>query len=150
MQIPSLANNFQESHADLLMSSFRQITGRPLVAPATAEALYTAPFAVLSHCTAADPILTYGNLFAQSVFEMPWGKLVTTESRLTAESMHRKERESMFEKMRNVGWIGNYRGVRISTTGQRFEIRNATIWPLVDASGLKRGEAAMFSEYVLV
>jgi hypothetical protein len=145
---PSPQNEFLAAHAALMMTSFARCLARPLVDPATAEALYHAPFPVLSHNTADDPVLTYGNLAAQRLWEMGWEQLTAMPSRLTAEPAERGQREAMFARMRDKGFIENYAGIRISATGKRFEIRNAIIWTLVDAQGVKRGEAATFRDYV--
>jgi hypothetical protein len=53
----------------------------------------------------------------------------------------------MFAEMRAKGFIENYSGVRISATGQRFEIQNAIIWPLISENGTIRGEAATFTDW---
>ena len=144
---PSVGNHFQAEHATLLLQSFETLIGRPLLNGGDARALYHAPFPVLSHDGAADPILTYGNLAAQSLWEMGWAELTSLPSRLTAEPAHRDQRDAMFARMRARGFVDDYTGVRISATGKRFEIRKAIIWPLLDRRGHKRGEAATFSEY---
>ena len=150
MQTPSPENSYQTAHADLLLTSFAQATDRPLLEGADAEALYRAPFPVLSHNTAADPVLTYGNLAAQSLWEMDWEQLTAMPSRLTAEPAHRGQRDAMFAEMRAKGFISNYTGVRISALGRRFEIRNAIIWPLLGADGGKLGEAATFRDFAFL
>ena len=109
-----------------------------------------APFPVLSHNTAADPVLTYGNLAAQELWEMNWEQLTAMPSRLTAEPAHRVQRDAMFAEMRAKGFIENYQGVRISASGRRFEIRKAVIWPLVGRDGAKLGEAATFQDYTFI
>ena len=114
---------------------------------ASAKDLYHANFPILSHNTAADPILTYGNLAAQNLWELQWEELTALPSRLTAEPAHRDTRDAMFAEMRSKGFIENYSGVRISASGKRFEIRNAVIWSLMDNQGQKVGEAAMFQDY---
>ncbi|WP_282076994.1 MEKHLA domain-containing protein [Epibacterium ulvae] len=146
MKEPSAANAFQAEQARLIVTSYQQVVGEtfPVAEP---EELYHAPFAVLSHNTDADPVLTYGNLFAQELFEVRWGDLVTMHSKNTAEQVHRNERNRMFETMRAQGYIRNYQGVRISASGKRFEIQNATIWPLLDTEGKKQGEAAFFAYF---
>lgn len=70
---PAGENGYLADHADLLCDTYRHWTGRDLVAPgpARAETLYRAPFVVLSHNTDADPLFTYANLAAQTLFEMP-------------------------------------------------------------------------------
>lgn len=150
MREPFAGNRFQAGHAALLAGSFLRITGRPLLDGADAEALYHAPFPVLSHDGADDPVLSYGNLAAQKLWEMGWDQLTAMPSRLTAEPQHRGQRAAMFEKMRAQGYIDNYAGVRISATGRRFQIRNAIIWPLLDEDGVKRGEAATFRDYAFL
>ncbi|WP_260008001.1 MEKHLA domain-containing protein [Leisingera sp. M527] len=150
MKEPCLENRFQDRHADLLLRSFAQATGRDLLDSVNAETLYRAPFAVLSHNTAADPVLTYGNLAAQSLWEMGWEQLTAMPSRLTAEPAHRGQRDAMFAEMRAKGFISNYTGVRISALGRRFEIHNAIIWPLLGADGGKLGEAATFRDFAFL
>ena len=58
---PSSENAFLADHVTRLCVSYRQLTGRDLIASgdspaARAEAIYRAPFVVLSHGTEADPI----------------------------------------------------------------------------------------------
>jgi MEKHLA domain-containing protein len=147
MHVPSSDNGFSASHAALLLSSYAHVTGRALIADATAQSLYQSNQILLSHDGAADPVLSYGNLAAQALWEMSWAELTCLPSRLTAEPQHRNTRARMFEQMRREGFIDDYAGVRISASGQRFRIRNAVIWPLLDTAGVKHGEAATFSEY---
>ncbi len=151
MQAPAPANAFQAAHAALIMESFARLLSRPLLADgADAQALYHSDMIVLSHDGATDPVLTYGNLAAQRLWEMSWEALTSLPSRLTAEPTERALRDAMFAQMRAKGFIEDYAGIRISATGKRFEIRNAVIWPLLDEDGLKRGEAACFSDYAFL
>ncbi|MBE1284584.1 MAG: MEKHLA domain-containing protein [Rhodobacteraceae bacterium] len=147
MDEPTFQNGYQNDHAELLITSFETCLCRRLVEPSNAKALYSAPYPILSHNTADDPVLTYGNLAAQHLWEMSWDDLTTLPSRLTAEPGERAQRDAMFAEMRDKGFIENYAGIRISATGKRFEIRNAVIWPLRDIEGKKVGEAATFQDY---
>ena len=66
MLAPSPANRYHVEHAERLRRTFHALTGRDLIDPAlspeaAAEALFHAPFVVLSHDAAPDPLLTYGN-----------------------------------------------------------------------------------------
>jgi hypothetical protein len=75
MLAPCRANRYQVEHAERLLRSFRALTGRPLLDPAlspeaAADGLFHAPFVVLSHDAAPDPILTYGNLAALELFAL--------------------------------------------------------------------------------
>lgn len=147
------APELDSAHARLLSTSFKALLGRDLLpdslpddADALARALYHAPQIILSHDTSDDPRLTYANRAAQALWEMSWDELIGLPSRKTAEPQHRGQRSAMFDDMRKKGFTENYEGVRISATGKRFMIQNAIIWTLFDDSGVKRGEAATFSD----
>jgi hypothetical protein len=45
------------------------------------------------------------------------------------------------------GYISNYNGIRISSTGKRFEIKSAIVWNVLDEEDRKCGQAATFSEW---
>jgi MEKHLA domain len=152
---PSAENGWLESHAALLLASYARLLGRPLVdagrpPAARARALYEAPFVVLSHGGGADPTFDYGNLAAQRLFELSWAELVALPSRLSAEPLHRDERERLLGEVARRGFIEDYRGVRISRTGRRFRIERAVVWNLADAAGAPRGQAATFDRWVFL
>ena len=147
--IPCPANCYQLDHAERLRNSFRALTGRHLIDPAlspeaAAEGLFHAPFVVLSHNTAPDPILTYGNLTALNLFALTWEELIQMPSRLTAEVPNRAERARLLAEVTARGFIDDYSGVRIARTGQRFLIEQATVWNLSDAERQLCGQAATF------
>lgn len=147
MQEPSAENGYQAQHAQLLARSYARLLGRSLYRYSDPQALYHAPFPILSQSTDDDPLLTYCNLAAQELWQLGWGQMVGMASRLKAEPGHRETRAEMFDRMRTQGFIDDYAGIRISATGKRFEIRNAVIWSLCDTSGEKQGEALTFSDY---
>ena len=140
------------SHVQLLLDSFARLLGRELIsrqgaAEAQAERLFQAPFVVVSHGTEADPILNYGNAAALALWEMDLATLTRTPSRLTAEPVHRDERARLLERTRRDGYVDDYAGIRISSTGRRFQIEQAIVWNLVDAAGIHRGQAATFDRW---
>lgn len=149
---PSPENAFLAEHARLLWDSHRRLTGRPLLPDADprdpvaiAGALYHAPFVLLSHDTAADPLFNYANLTAQRLFELAWGEFVGMPSRYSAEPLARAERERLLARVASHGYIDDYSGVRVARSGRRFLIRAATVWNLLDDAGTLRGQAAMFA-----
>ena len=151
-QEPDAGNGYRADHALILLGSHRQLTGRDLLPaslpPALAACeLYHAPFVVLSHDTAADPLFTYANLAAQRAFEMPWREIVGLPSRYSAEPLQRDERQRLLERVASQGYIDDYQGVRISRTGKRFRVSNATVWNLSGEHGLPVGQAATFSAW---
>ncbi|WP_042166342.1 MEKHLA domain-containing protein [Paenibacillus gorillae] len=141
-----------EAHSWLLAGSFKKWTGKELVPSlegegSLSEALFEAPFVILSHGTEADPVLNYGNAAALQLWEITWEELTSTPSRLTAEPMERAERDRFFEQVTANGFVDNYTGIRISQSGRRFYIVNAIVWNLIDDAGVYRGQAAAFTEY---
>lgn len=136
----------------LLLDSYQAWLGRPLVARGgtereQAERLFAAPQVVVSHGLEADPILNYGNRAALELFETDLALLLAMPSRLTAEPVHRDERARMLERTSRDGYIDDYRGIRVTTTGRRFLIPRATVWNVVDATGTRRGQAATFDRW---
>jgi hypothetical protein len=139
-------------HVQLMLDSFARLLGRDLIprdgSPAEqAERLFRVPFVVVSHGTEADPILNYGNAAALALWEFTPEELRRTPSRLTAEPVHRDERARLMERTRRDGYVDDYSGIRISTTGRRFRIERAIVWNLADAAGIPRGQAATFAHW---
>lgn len=133
----------------LLNESHERLLGQPLL-PGPMEAVEAAhwlyeeaPFAVLAHNTDADPRFIYGNKAAQRRFEYSWDELTRLPSRLSAEAPNREERERFLERVRRAGFESGYRGIRITKTGKRFLIEQATLWELRDAAGLVHGQAVV-------
>ncbi len=138
-----------EKHVEGLLRSYHELTGKHLLEPGEDQAkrVNEAPFFVASHGLEDDPVLNYGNLRALELFEMDWEDFVKTPSRLTAEAPNRAERQYLLDRVTEHGFIDDYSGIRISSKGKRFRIRNATVWNLTDGSGRKTGQAATFSEW---
>ncbi len=150
MDLPSSQNRYLCDHAQLLLTSYHQLTGEILIDAAPEESareLFNAPFFVASHTGGDDPVLTYGNQTALDLFEMSWDDFTSTPSRFTAEAPERSERERLLTAVAQKGYIDDYSGIRISSSGRRFEIRNATVWNLIDKSGGKVGQAATFASW---
>jgi hypothetical protein len=133
----------------LLTSSFARLTGKPLVdAWQGAAWLYNdAPFALLAHDTAADPVFFYANRTAQTCFDYGWDDFVTIPSRLSAEAPNRAERQALLDAVARDGFIADYRGLRVAKSGRRFWIDGGIVWELIDETGLRRGQAAIFTSW---
>jgi hypothetical protein len=139
-------------NAVCLARSYRQFTRRELLPGATdnrelARRIHEAPFVVVSHGTEADPILNYGNATALALWEMSWDELTRTPSRLTAEAPLREERARLLAEVAENGFIDDYSGIRISKSGRRFRIAQATVWNLVAENGQPCGQAATFDHW---
>ena len=137
------------AYYQLLADSYQRLLGRALVpepmpAGKAARWLYEeAPFAVLAHNTAPDPVFVYGNLAAQQRFEYDWAGITRLPSRLSAEPPNQAERQAFLARVQRVGYETGYTGVRITRTGKRFMIEEATLWQLIDADGVLHGQAVI-------
>lgn len=149
---PNERNNYLAEHIQLLLTSFRQLTGRELFEPrgtALEDAIqvWNAPFVVLSHTPVADPIFNYANRTALRLFEMSWEELTQLPSRYSAEALERSERERLLNTVAKQGYIDHYQGVRIAKSGRRFMIKQAVVWNLIDPNGAYLGQAATFAHW---
>ena len=138
-----------------MSGSLKHWTGRDLCpgnfSPTeAAERIFHASFVLVSHGTEADPVLNYGNQSALGLWEMTWDELTRTPSRLTAEAPNREERARLLAAVTARGFIDDYSGIRISKTGRRFRIAQATVWNLLDERQQYCGQAAMFSRWELL
>jgi hypothetical protein len=137
----------------ILLDSYRQLVGKQLLLGRDlhhidqAQNLYQASFVVVSHGIQTDPILNYGNQLALNLWEMSWEELTHTPSRLTAEPVNWEIRRQMLSQVERQGFIDNYQGIRISKSGQRFQIDRAIVWNLTDQVGNYCGQAATFAAW---
>ena len=145
-------NHYLVEHIDLLRESLRHYAGRDLIdvkltGVDAVKEIFHAPFVVLSHDTAEDPIFTYANRIALELFEMTWQEFTLLPSRQSAEAVNQQKRAQVLETVANKGFIDGYSGIRISKSGKRFLIENATLWNLIDNKGRYRGQAATFASW---
>jgi len=141
-----------EAFTQLLLSSYRRLTGTSLspAAPLGDQARWfyeDAPFGLLAHDTSADPVFLYANRTAQQCFEYTWEEFVRLPSRLSAPAEGQGDRAEFVRSVAEHGYASGYRGLRIAQSGRRFWIEDVTMWNLVDADGLVRGQAAVFRSW---
>lgn len=143
-----MTSSADPSFFDLLSTSYRRFFNEPLVPSSihdpvdAARWLYEqAPFAVLAHNMDADPMFVYGNLAAQQRFGYSWDEITNLHSRLSAELPNREERQQLLDRVKRDGFAKDYRGVRISKSGERFLIEDAILWQLIDDQGVVQGQA---------
>jgi len=145
-------SNFIIAHSALLARSYLHFVKRDLLSGlfnplGLSRNLFHAPFVLVSHGTETDPVLNYGNQAALKLWGMSWEELTRTPSRLTAEAPERDERARLLAAVTEHGFIDDYSGIRISKSGRRFRITQATVWNLVTESGEACGQAAMFDRW---
>jgi len=136
-----------------MLDSYRHWIGRELIprgcnAMEDATLLWETSLVVVAHGTEEDPLLSFGNRQALILWETEFDELIGVPSRFTAEPMAREEREAMLKRTEAFGFVDDYRGVRISRMGNRFEILRATVWNVMDDQGQAAGQAAAFEHWV--
>ena len=140
-----------EGQANLILCSYKKLLGKDLIVvnetESIAEQLYNAPMVVLSHGTQDDPIFNFGSAMALERFELNWEELTKLASRYSAEAPNREERKRLLDRVNSDGYIDDYQGVRISSSGKRFLIRQATVWNLTNEKGDYLGQAAAFDQW---
>ncbi len=136
-----------DSYADLVK---KELISREGTLEEQAKRLFTSPFVIASHDLQNDPILNYGNQAALELWEVDWEQFTQSPSRLTAEPMNREERAHMLDQAKTQGYISDYRGVRISSTGKRFLVEQATVWTIQKPDETPLGQAATFSSWTFL
>lgn len=140
------------SHSQRLLHSFQHWTGRSLFevngSPVEiAQALFEAPFVLVSHGTEPDPIFNYGNRKALELWEFSWEDFTQMPSRKCVEPVTQEERDRLLAAAASKGYIDNYTGIRISSTGKRFQIEDVILWNVLDEQDRYCGQAAVFSKW---
>ena len=128
--------------AKLILDSYQHWTGKKLI-EGGAEELFYSSIVVVSHNADPDPLLQYANKAALKLWELTAEELIKTPSRETAELEAREERLKLLQEVSKNGYSNNYSGIRISKTGKRFQIKNATVWNLLE----QQGQAACFRDW---
>jgi hypothetical protein len=142
----------------LMANSFKSFTGASILGmadaadlddAALAQALFHLPQAIVSHGAETDPVFRYANQQALTLWEMDWHAFTRLPSRLSAESASdiQSDRDTLLKAALAKGWVDDYAGVRISSTGRRFHIRNTTLWNVVDSLGVHHGQAAFIRDW---
>jgi len=137
---------FYQQHALNLCYSYQQLFNKPLIQPdnngSLIQQLFNAPFALLSHGLEDDPIFNFGNQTALTLFEYNWDDFTQLPSRLSAKPVDQNERQRLLDAVSQHGFIDNYAGIRIASSGREFLIENALVWNVIDKDGRYCGQAA--------
>ncbi len=128
--------------AKLILDSYQHWSSKKLI-EGGAEELFYSPIIVVSHNADPEPLLQYANKAALELWELTAEELIKIPSRETAELEARAERLKLLQEVSKNGYSNNYSGIRISKTGKRFQIKNATVWNLLE----EQGQAACFSDW---
>ena len=112
----------------IVTKSYRDLFGKSLIDSVDkpeklSQTLFYAPFVLVSHDTQANPIFNYGNQTALQLWSLSWDEFIQTPSSQSAEAVVREERAIMLKQAKEQGYIENYEGIRISSQGKRFVIK---------------------------
>lgn len=137
-------------HSQHILHSFQHWLGYSLLdvsgsSAEIAQRLFEAPFILASHGTQANPIFNYGNRKALEQWEMSWEEFTSTPSRKTAEAVVQEERDRLLAEAATKGF-SYFSGVRITSTGKRFQIDDGILWNLFDDQHQYCGQAAVYSK----
>ncbi|MCH2205140.1 MAG: MEKHLA domain-containing protein [Lentisphaerales bacterium] len=132
---------------NLILSSYTRLTGKLLSQSVDSQSIYDEDFILLSHDGKDDPCFTYANKAAQDLWQLGWSNFIGMPSKYSAEPDQRESRSEMLNEAMAKGYFDSYTGIRVSSTGKRFYIKNATIFNLLNEAGEKVGQAAMFSNW---
>jgi hypothetical protein len=135
-----------DARLKIIVESYQQLTGKRLLdTNFTPRSIWYAQRAIVAHGTEDDPIFFYGNQVALQHFEMNFEQFTRLPSRLSVEPDVQQARAMLMYKVSTQGYIENYSGERISSSGSRFTIQDVTIWNLLDSKGVYHGQAAAFT-----
>ena len=137
------------SHSQRLLHSFQHWTGRSLLdvngsSVEIAQALFEAPFVLVSHGTEPDPIFNYGNRKALELWQFSWDDFTQMPSRKCVEPVIQEERDRLLAEAATKGF-SYFSGIRITSTGQRFQIEDGILWNVLDEQR-RCGQAAVYSK----
>lgn len=147
-----LSADFYIKHGQRLCFSYNNWTNKSLIKQQSnneslISALNEAPFVIVSHGIENDPIFNFGNKIALELFELDWDNFTQLPSCKSVEKLSQAARDKLMQEVTNNGFIDNYSGIRISSSGKRFLIEDAFIWNIIDDTGIYHGQAATFSKW---
>jgi MEKHLA domain len=144
------SNNYHREHILIMLENLKRWTNYDLIKEyefsleKLGEQVFNADFYLLSHNTAADPVLTYGNQQVLDRWEVSWQELTDMRSRDTAKPVDRSARLKLMAEAKANNYVSGYNGTRISKTGKEFQILDGIIWNLFLNDGSFYGQAAWF------
>ncbi|MCE7011087.1 MEKHLA domain-containing protein [Kibdelosporangium philippinense] len=136
-----------QAFARLLNLNHLKLVGHPLPSDDPEWLYEEAPFGLLAHDAAPDPVFTYANKTAQACFEYSWDEFVTLPSRLSALPGNREDRQHLLDTVSENGFISGYHGIRVAKSGRLFRVEALTLWNLLNEDGQYVGQSAMFPRW---
>lgn len=128
---------------------YRSLTGRRLYCPEDVDDRYLwlhehAPYSILAHSNAADPVFVYANRCALSCFKYSLEEILQLPSRLSAGPSDREARQRLLDIVRRDGIATGYSGPRVDKQGKSFIIYEGEVWQSEEGDEAGWGQAALF------
>ena len=134
------------NYLELLAKSYKHFLKKNLIT--NLNDLNTANFVCASHYYYEDePKFIYGNQAALKLWELDQESFIGMPSKFTAEAVEREDRQKLLDEVNKNGYIKNYSGIRISSTGKRFMIKDAVVWNVLNEQEQTIGQAVKFEDY---
>ena len=105
------------------------------------ESFNKCPFPIASHDL--NGFFNYLNRAALSLFKVNLDQVIGQPTTMTAPESEQKERNELLNQVNSHGFIDNYKGIRVTSDGELFQIEDATIWNVVDKNSKKMGQAVI-------
>ena len=139
----------------LLLVSYENTFGEPLLPTQQSfkskldkgKACYSMNQPIMAHDNTPDPCLIYANSLALDIWVLCWEEMIGMPSKLTAPKEEQAQRQHALHQATKKHAIQNYQGIRINSKGERFIIRNASIWTIWDEKNKIYGQAATFDSW---
>ena len=96
---------------------------------------------IASHDT--NGFFNYLNKAALSLFKVTKDQVIGRSTTMTAPKSEQKQRNELLNQVNSHGFIDNYKGIRVSSDGELFQIEDATIWNVIDKNSHKIGQAVI-------
>lgn len=155
LKVKILESEFYTQHTKLIVESFENLT--QTVFPiyhqpnsSTPQDLFNSDYCILSHGLGPSPIFNFASQKALDLFEITWEELLKLPSSRSAEALEKIQRQKLLDEVTQNGFISNYKGIRISSSGKRFWIKKAIVWNLIDKDKKTQGQAALFNEWEFI
>ena len=109
------SNDYHREHIVIMLDNLKRWTNYDLIKEygfsldRLGEQVFNADFYLLSHNTATDPVLTYGNQQVLDRWEVSWQELISMRSSDTAKSVDRSQRSMLMAQVKQHNYISGYR-----------------------------------------
>jgi hypothetical protein len=102
-------------------------------------------FAVLSHGTQEDPVYNYFNRGAVLTFLYAEDEIYQLPSRYSAPAgAVRSNRQGLMQNVKEQDVMVFPTAIRISKTGQQFQLQGVVLWNVYSSDGVRVGQTALF------